>query len=71
MDEWVIYRRPEDFIRTKGLPELVPMLAKDYDDWAEISGNAERHRFPVVARGLTEAQARAMIELTKENEDEI
>lgn len=71
MDEWLIYRRPDDFTRGKELDALVAMLAKNYDEWAVISGEGERNRFPVVARGLTEDQARAMIELTKEREDEI
>lgn len=71
MVEWLIYRRPDDFVPANVLPELVPMLAKDYDDWAEKTGRDERHRFPVVARGLTGEQAVAMIRLTQENEDEI
>jgi len=71
LDEWLIYRRPEDFMRSHMLADLVAMKAEEYDHWAEMSGNTERDRFPVVARGLTETQARAMIELTKEKEDEI
>ena len=68
MDEWLIYRRAEDVVP---LPRMVAMDANGYDRWAETTGQLERHRFPVIARGLTETQARAMIELTKEKEDEI
>lgn len=72
MDEWLIYQRPEDFMPSLMLSDLVPMLAKDYDNWAENTATQyTRDRFPVVARGLTETQARAMIRLTKEREDEI
>jgi hypothetical protein len=69
--EWLIYRRPDDFVRTNGLPQLVVMGAKNYDKWAETSGIPERDRFPVVARGLTGEQARAMVGLTQEKENEI
>jgi len=67
--EWLIYRRPEDFIRGKGLALLVAMKAKEYDNWARETIQ-EVDRFPVIARGLTETQARAMIELTKEKKDD-
>jgi len=67
-DEWLIYRRAEDFIRGKGLDLLVAMDAQGYDSWARKTAQFERDNFPVVARGLTETQARAMIELTKEKE---
>jgi hypothetical protein len=66
LDEWLIYRRPDDFIRSYMISKLVAMKAKEYDSWAEISGNGERDRFPVVARGLTQEQAEKMIELTQE-----
>jgi hypothetical protein len=71
MDEWVIYRRDDAFVRTNGLPQLVAMDAKGYDKWAETSGISERDRFPVVARGLTNTQAKAMVELAQEKQNEI
>ena len=71
LDEWLIYRRADDFMPSVKLPRLVAMEAKGYDKWATTTGRDERHRFPVLSRGLTETQANKMIELTKEREDEI
>ena len=69
LEEWLIYRRANDFAPNFTLPRLVAMDAKGYDRWADTTGQLERHRFPVIARGLTQEQAVAMIELTKERED--
>lgn len=67
--EWLIYRRPDDFVPSVKLSRLVAMEAKDYDKWATTTGKDERHRFPVLARELTQEQAVTMVELTKERED--
>ena len=63
MDEWLIYQSPS-------LRRLMEMPAPHYDKWARDVTEKTRCQYPVIARGLTQEQARAMIELTKEKEDD-
>jgi hypothetical protein len=65
-EEWLVYRRPEEYARGKKLDLLVAMDAENYDKWAERINPYQRDIFPVVARGLTQEVAKKMIELTKE-----
>jgi hypothetical protein len=65
-DEWLVYRRPEDFMPTLKMGRWVAMEANSYDKWAEETNQQERERFPAIARGLTQQQAEKMVELTKE-----
>ncbi len=65
-EEWLVYRRNEDFMPTIKMGRWVAMEANSYDKWAEETNQQERDRFPAVARGLTQQQAEKMVELTKE-----
>ena len=65
-EEWLVYRRSEDFMPTTKMGRWVAMEANSYDKWAEVTNQQERERFPAVARGLTQQQAEKMVELTKE-----
>lgn len=68
-EEWLVYRRSEDFMPTTKMGRWVAMEAKNYDEWAaKVTNQYERDRFPAVARGLTRQQAEKMVELTKEPE---
>lgn len=65
-EEWLVYRRSEDFMPTLKMGRWVAMEANSYDKWAEETNQQERERFPAIARGLTQQQAEKMVELTKE-----
>jgi hypothetical protein len=67
-EEWLVYRRSEDFMPTLKMGRWVAMDAEGYDEWAKVTTQQERDRFPAIARGLTQAQAEKMVELTKEPE---
>jgi hypothetical protein len=65
-DEWVIYQRPKDFMRSHMNNTLVAMAADAYNRWAQGVNQYERDRYPLVAHGLTETQAHKMVNLTKQ-----
>jgi hypothetical protein len=67
-EEWLVYRRPEDFMPTLKMNRWVAMDAEGYDAWAERTNQYELDRFPVVARGLTQEVAKQYVKLTKEPE---
>lgn len=61
--EWVVYGGDKDS------PNVAhKVYCESWDDWAAYRKHQTKYRDnnPLIARGLTEAQARAMVRLTNE-----